>query len=744
MFELIGLVVSLAALAMLFLPLWTFLRVRRVATEIDALTRRVASLEAAQRQPGVAAAEARPTAAADTVGAVPVSSATLKGGPPPVVPPAVTPPPISGPPPVSVPPPVGGSTPFGAPAPASVPRPGVAETIEGQIGGRWLLYAGLLILLIGVSFFLKYAFDNEWVDARGRVAVGLLGGVALVVGGLRLARRDLRTFGLALSGAGLAILYLSIYAALAFYELVDRSTTFVLMSAVTAVAVWLADRERAQSLAIIGIGGGFLTPFLVGGDGNAQITLFSYDALLAAATLALVYRHQWLYLAAVSYVLTTFTVAAWASEYYTDGQWLRTLLFLTLFGGLFVAMLHKVRLLAGVVATLVAALLWTAPAIYHLASLILTSEHPPALHLYLIVFSVAGVMLTTEPHRPWIRLIALLAAMAPLFGYLVLPTGSTWFIANLVTILVVSGVFLVACLDRVLRQDQTLSTPDLIVMHVAGIGLYGLLYQVSVSRFPELRGVLAASVAGVAVGMWWLLRRRDAGAALNALALAMTLIAVAVAVQFDGRTVVVGWATEGALVAWIGVRARNAVFRAGGLLLWLAAIGQLSEGYFATPAGFTAVINERSLATLFVLAVGYALAWAIGNRQVPEAAPIRAALHVIASLLALAWISAEIKSYWAIRYEQPQAYLYEELMLSLGWGLYGAAAVAVGRWRAYAPLRYIGITVLAVTVLKVFFVDLWDLGGIYRVVGFLALGMLLVLVSYLYQRSRQAPAKDAA
>ncbi len=709
----------LVSVAVLVLPLWTFLRLRRATTELEALKRRVTTLEAAQRGP-VAATAHKPPAPAD----IPIPTPAPAPAPAesaPTVGEAVSSPPVAPPLPVE-------------------PR---AETLEHQIGGRWLLYAGLLILLIGVSFFLKYAFDNEWVDARGRVAIGLLAGLAFVGGGLQLARRDLHVFGLALAGAGLAILYLSIYAMVAFYALVDRVTAFGLMSLVTAGAVWLADRERAQPLAVIGVGGGFLTPFLVGGDGNAQLMLFSYDALLVVATAVLLYRHGWVRLSAVSYVLTFITIAAWTSEHYTDAQWLRTLLFLTLFGGLFVIILHKARTIPGLVARLVSTLLWTAPAGYHLAALVITSEHPPALHLYLIVFSVAGVMLTTDPHRPWIRVLALLAAIAPLFGYLVLPAGDSWLVANVVTILVVSGVFLFACLDRVVRQEHTLTTPDLIVMHAAGLGLYGLLYQTSVSRAPELRGVLAAGVAAIAGGMWWMLRRRDPGAALNAAALAATLVAVGVAVQFDGRTVVVGWAAEGAAVAWIGVRARNVVFRAGGLLLWLLAIAELTDGYFATPAGFTAFINARSLATLFVLGVGYALAWAIGMRATPEGSSIRAAIHVVASLVTLAWISAEIKSYWEIHYDTPQAYLYEELMLSLGWGLYGAAAVGAGLWRAYAPLRYIGITVIAITVLKVFFVDLWDLGGIYRVIGFLTLGVLLVLVSYFYQRSRREPTEDS-
>lgn len=100
------------------------------------------------------------------------------------------------------------------------------------------------------------------------------------------------------------------------------------------------------------------------------------------------------------------------------------------------------------------------------------------------------------------------------------------------------------------------------------------------------------------------------------------------------------------------------------------------------------------------------------------------------------WITAEIRSYWNVRADHAQAFLYEQVMLSLAWGLYGALLIALGMRRRYAPVRYIGMTVLAITVLKVFFYDLWELGGIYRVIGFLGFGILLVLVSYLYQKRK--------
>ena len=75
-------------------------------------------------------------------------------------------------------------------------------------------------------------------------------------------------------------------------------------------------------------------------------------------------------------------------------------------------------------------------------------------------------------------------------------------------------------------------------------------------------------------------------------------------------------------------------------------------------------------------------------------------------------------------------------MRSLSWGAYGSALVAVGMWRSLVSIRWIGIAVIGLTVLKVFFVDLSELGGIYRVIGFIVLGALLVAVSYLYQRRR--------
>jgi uncharacterized membrane protein len=381
-------------------------------------------------------------------------------------------------------------------------------------------------------------------------------------------------------------------------------------------------------------------------------------------------------------------------------------------------------------------LLATGPLFYHVAAVIITASHPPAIHVYLIAFTAAGLWLTAEPHRPWLRLLVLAGGLVPLFGTLTLPDGLSWTAPNIVTIVGVAALHMVAIVDRVVRQGEKLGTADVIALHATGLGLFGLLYEGLQPAYPDFRGGLAALLALGAIVLWQWLQTRDRIAALNAAALAFTLAAIGVAVQFDGPAVVVGWGAEGAAAVLMGVRAPSVAFQYGGLLLWALAAIRLVERYAATPANFVAIFNSRSIATIFLIVLAYVMAWLFWRYARIRSTITRTALQIAASLLTLLWITQEIGSYWAVRYTTPQAHLYEQMMLSLAWGVYGAALIVIGMKWGHALARYIGMAVLGVTALKVFFYDLWELGGIYRVIGFIGFGVLLVLVSYLYQRRR--------
>src|SRR5690242_3106979 len=64
---------------------------------------------------------------------------------------------------------------------AGVPAPHDEADLESRIGSHWLNRIGIAAVLIGVAYFLKFAFDNNWIGAAGRVTIGLLAGIAVVV-----------------------------------------------------------------------------------------------------------------------------------------------------------------------------------------------------------------------------------------------------------------------------------------------------------------------------------------------------------------------------------------------------------------------------------------------------------------------------------------------------------------------------------------------------------------------------------
>ena len=710
--ELFGLLISLVVLVVLLLPILTFARLGRISRELDELRDRIGRLE--------------------------------RGGPvaPPLAPEVERSPPVGVPAIPSVPgaPPAFVAAPSAPVAPDALNDPSAATvpSIEERIGGRGLLYTGVFVMLLGVSFFLKYAFDNEWINETARTLIGLGAGVGLVIGGLRLASSGLATFGHALTGMGFAVLYLVIYAALNFYYLIDRGLAFAGMLAVTTGAAVLSHRQRAQALAAIAVSGGFLTPALVSGIDDTQLMLFTYVGILVIGTMLLSLRHQWPALNAISYIGTFLTVVAWSGRFYTDALWLRTLLFLTLFCVAFLIILRETRRRRSLSARAVSGLLTTAPVFYHVAAVVITAAHPPAIHIYLITVTAAALWSTADPHRPLLRLAVLLAVLVPMFGALTLPDGPSWLLANVITIVAIASLHLMALVDRVTREDESLGGSELLVLHLTVLGSFSLLYETLQPALPGWRGGLAGIVALAAAAVGRAVRARDEIAWLHALALTLTLLAIGTAIQFDGTPVVIGWAAEGAAIGWLGVRMRNRAFQFGGFVLWILATLQLFDMFYETPAGFMVLFNARTLATLFVLTCGYALAARIAASDAAEASRLRTTLHIVASALTLGWITAEIQSFWDVRGETAQAHLYEQMLLSLAWGLYGAALIAVGMWRQFAVLRYIGMTIIGLTLLKVFFYDLWELGGIYRVVGFLGFGVLLVLVSYLYQNRRRA------
>ena len=208
------------------------------------------------------------------------------------------------------------------PATVTLPPPKPSRTREeweALIGGKLLNRIGALALIIGVGFFLKYAFDNNWITETMRVVIGGVVGLVLLFIADRAQRKGYQIFSQGLVGAGLSVLYLSVYASFNFYALIPQSVAFVLMGGVTVLTFIEAFKNDSLAVAILGWAGGFLTPFMLSTGAANEVGLFTYIALLDAGILAVVVmRGRWIVLHALTLAATYVVYFAWNVEYYTS------------------------------------------------------------------------------------------------------------------------------------------------------------------------------------------------------------------------------------------------------------------------------------------------------------------------------------------------------------------------------------------------------------------------------------------
>ena len=607
------------------------------------------------------------------------------------------------------------------------------QSLETMIGTRWLLYVGIVAIIIGAAYFEKLAIEKGWIGETARVLQGGVVGLALVYVGTRFVRAGYSLYGQMISGGGAAILYVSTYAAFNFYHLIDGPVAFVLLVGITAMTAVLADRQRSQGLAVLAVGGGFGTPFLLASGSDAQIALFGYDAILVAGTMYLAHRRNWPLLNVVSYLFTMLTIAGWADRFYTREKYLRTELFLTLFCGMFLYILHECRRAQTEGAKMAALLLGTAPAAYYMASLIVLAPHESALLVWLVAMMLAGgVASVTIGIGAGIGVWA--AVTLPLLLWAIQESRDPWLTPGLAA---VGGIYVIALASqmRVILEDERMQPLVVAWLHLNGLlmfaAAYFLIEPVRLAYAAPVAAVFAAWNGAIAAGL--LSRRRDY--AIHFVALAFTLLSIAIALQFDGPAVTIGWAAEGAAIVALGLRERRDWLRLAGVALVGVAVVRTLDMLLGHPAPInqTPFLNERALSAAFVMALSYVLAW-LHHRDAgaPDRATAIGVALIAAQFLGLVILTSEINAYG----RELNDHLAQEAALSVTWALYSTVLIVIGLRRHYAPIRYFAMVVFAITTAKVFFIDLAELDRIYRVMSVIGLGILLLLTSWLYQRSR--------
>ncbi|MFD2565442.1 DUF2339 domain-containing protein [Aquimarina rubra] len=224
-------------------------------------------------------------------------------------------------------------------------KPKEKSNLEKFIGENLISKIGVIILIIGVGIGAKYSIDNDLISPLTRIILGYLTGIGLIAVGMKL-KKKYENFSAVLVSGAMAILYFITFLAYSLYDLFPQLFAFGLMVLFTIFTVFAAIQYNKQVIAHIGLVGAYAVPFLLS-DGSGKVTvLFSYMAIINIGILIISLQKYWKPLYYSSFILTWLIYFSWyAMSYETDTHFGSASIFLFVFFATFyfIFLVYKLR-----------------------------------------------------------------------------------------------------------------------------------------------------------------------------------------------------------------------------------------------------------------------------------------------------------------------------------------------------------------------------------------------------------------
>ena len=621
---------------------------------------------------------------------------------------------------------------------ASTQRVEESGSLESRIGSQLLNRIAIVALLIGTAYGLKLAVDYGWLGPVARVAIGLVAGAGLVLWSERFRTKGFAAFSYSLKAVGSGVLYLSLWAAFRLFHLIPAPVGLLLMIGVTGWNAFMAWAQDSELLAAYALAGGFATPLLLSTGGNHEIFLFAYVLAIDVATIALVRLRGWPRLLAGAFPLTVGYFIGWYVQFWTADELGITSVFIALFAVAFASVplgpratdsvtgpgmaasraLKRSILLEDILLPLGNAV-FAALAFY---SVLQDSGHHDLLPWLMVALAAVYLGLMRAPQTRTASAIHLSLAVVLLTIAVPLKASGHWITVSWL----VEGLALMWVASRLAGSstDDAAKSADAGTAHAANVlrplaaaslllgfcgvcvHAFGLLDFETIALWNEGTGTALTGIAVFAAVAWLAIRAaaasRDGSVSWTGIATGAVLLIDVIAAVLTLRELGVSWRWEDAHPAF---RSADFVTALIGLAVFAGVIA-VSVRLAREHAGET---FWGSCAALSTIAFNL-IAVLTGVREVSAAfAPLAGAANVDAALK-----QALATSAWLM--------------------LYGALLLAVGFWRRSSFLRWQALALLAITIVKAFGYDLRDLSGGYRFVSFIALGGLLMAVSFAYQK----------
>jgi uncharacterized membrane protein len=655
---------------------------------------------------------------------------------------------------------------------------------EYAVASQWLLRVGIVVLVVGIGFFLKWSIDRGLLGPQARVALSAAAGLTMLILGTRLLGGRYGVLGQGFLGGGLATLYFSVFAAHRLFGLVDVGSAFALMGVVTVLAGGIAVRFNSILVAVLGIIGGYGTPLMFGAADPNLPALFGYLLVLGCGVLAICFWRNWPLVNLLAFVATWCLVPAALADY-DPARFRETYPFIVGFFVLFSTMTFLYKVVRGTPSTVLdlLALLANAAVFFGISFRMIDDAYGRRqvafVTLGLAAFYTAHVLFFLRRRVTDRGLVVSFLGLAATFVALTMPLvlSQQWVTASWAIQAVV-----------LLWMAERLETG---IVRRMGLVLLGLvlvrLCTLDLGRTFLPGGSVAAAAAGLPAADYLRLL------AERAIAFGVPIAAFGVAARLVGRAPqradaadtmradrgdvglapLVWLAGIAALLFYVHLevdRTADFFFPAARLpllsLVWLG-IGAIFLRQYAVRGDQKALVLAGcvAMAVLLKLFTWDLPAWGVDERFVagpgyslldaglravdfgaviaflavafavaggPRAAALRTLLAVACLGTLFAYLTLEANSFLAAYHPGLRAG-----GVSIVWAVFALALVLAGIARNAGPLRWAGLVLFAVVSGKVFLHDLASLDTFWRIVAFLILGVVLIAGSFVYLRFRE-------
>ena len=191
---------------------------------------------------------------------------------------------------------------------------------------------GVLVSLVGVGLLLREAHRRGIIELtiEVRLAAAAVFGLVLLALGWRQRRRR-PVYGRSLQGGGVAVLYVTTYAAFAVYDVVGAVPAATAIVVITAGAGVLSVVQDSRVLAVLGIIGGFLAPVLTYSRPEDHVYVFTFFLVLNAAIIGVAWFKTWPELNLLGFGFTFGLAYFWLADRHAQDEWVSTQPFIALF-----------------------------------------------------------------------------------------------------------------------------------------------------------------------------------------------------------------------------------------------------------------------------------------------------------------------------------------------------------------------------------------------------------------------------